>query len=660
MTKKQTEQSNKYESQHLELETLLLAINTSSIEKITELLDERLKINVPELNFETQMSIWLVSEFKNNIWTYLFDKTKFIVNFNILLDDGTFLTATKNSILLNTIKVWLCHQTAPKFNGGNELKAVSAQSKVYRCLHFIDKILLNSEKFQLSNYGLSLITQDAIISMISDISCLGLAEGVYGYRRKLIAFLKKQIKNISQLEIQSAEVQYPCILEINQDKSLGLDDDEIIKVRVWLLKNNFYNHPKSNGGGGNYNTKKLLSIIFPRSLYIHNAKLPIFEELRITEKLIPIEFPRVPVKSISNDANKTTEYAKQYLSIFNTMSTLPKSDCNTIPAVQLENINLEQVVLKGVHQNSIQYRSLPTHCVMESINVACDFIERYSILIRSSIANFLTDTKVQQAILSGKDVQNKLNKILIENLPLNIKDIGVNCWSLKEVGRPSKPNYHFRLRNKEGFRELFQVLIASCQFILGVLLARRKTEIFELGSACLIPNKDPNLPENYNIEYSVIIDNRKSGDAYERERIKRPIIWYGAKLIWDLQCFFAQIACRTQTEVPQYLFNNIGITEGIIRGNLDNNLDVFCDYFETPTVNINGEIHRFYYRQHQLRRFFAKAFFHSRAFGGIECLRWFLAQTDIEHTYRYTSDAIPGSVLNEIKAETLVYSVNLD
>jgi hypothetical protein len=659
MKKPQTKLHDESESPHLELEALLKAINTSPINEITNLLDEKLKVNVPELDFYTQIPIWLTSEFKSNIWIYLFDKIEFRLDFNIFLDDGTLLTANKNSKLLKTIKIWLCHQTAPKFNGGNELKANTAQSKVYRCLHFIDKILLNADKFQLSKFGLSLITQDAIISMISDITCLGVAEGVYGYRKKLTSFMKRKIKDISQLEIQNAEVQHPCIIEISQDKSLELDDDEIIKSRVWLLKNNFYKNPKSTSNQGIYDTKALLYIIFPKTLYLHNAKLPIFEELRITEKLIPIEFPRVPVRRVSNNSNKSTEYAKQYLSIFKSIRTLPEKDCFTIPAEQLENVNLEQIVLENVHRNSTQYRTLPSYCVMESINKACDFIERYSLLIRNAVSDILSDTDVQQAILSGIDVQKEINRILIKKLPNQIKDIGVKCWSLKEVGRPSSPNYHFRLRNKEGLREQLQVLISSYQFILGVILARRNREMFDLGNACLTPNKDPNLPENYNIEYSVIFDNRKSGDAYEREIINRPVIWYGAKIIWDLQCFFIKIAENTQTDAPQYLFNNIGITEGIIRGDLNNNLDIFCDYFETSTVKINGDIHRFYYREHQLRRFLAKAFFHSGAFGGIECLRWFLAHTDLEHTLRYVSDAIPGSALNEIKAETLVYSFNL-
>ncbi len=649
----------KNEEQELDLNELLMTIQSSSIDEVQKILDEQIKIKIPELSFSTQTPIWLSSDFQDNSWVYIFQKQKFQIDFNIPLDDQSSLTSTKNSKLLNTIKIWLCHQTAPKFNGGSELKVETAKSKIHRCLHIIDKILLNGKNFQLGKFGLSLITQDALISMISDIANLGVPEGVYNYQKTLTHFLKTKCKEINQIDIQRATVKFPLILEVDSVRSLDLTENEIIKSRTWLLKEGYYSYPKSKSNPGVYNTKKLLQKIFPKVLYIHNAKFPVFKELRIASQAELTEFPRVPTRQTIDKSHKTIEYAKTYLSTLNSLQSLPKKSCYVVIDSQIQCVNLSQILNNNISKSTKQYRSLPASCLISSINKSCDFIESHSLLIKDFVTEIITDEKVQKAILDKKDVQEKINHIVVEMIPNNLKGLGVNCWSLKDIGRRGSPNYHFRLRNNEGIRDLFQVLISSYQYIISILLARRNQELSNLRSNCLSPNKNPNLPENRNTEYSVIFNNGKSGDAFEREVIKRPIVWYGAKLIWDLQDFFKNISNLTQTEEPEFLFNNIGIVGGIIRGNFNQNLDVFCDYFETTTVRINDTEHRFYYREHQLRRFFAKIFFHSGAFGGIECLRWFLAHSDIEHVYRYISDSIPGSVLNEIKAETLVHSLNL-
>jgi hypothetical protein len=87
-------------------------------------------------------------------------------------------------------------------------------------------------------------------------------------------------------------------------------------------------------------------------------------------------------------------------------------------------------------------------------------------------------------------------------------------------------------------------------------------------------------------------------------------------------------------------------------------LDLVCDYFETPLVKFeNGELRRYYVRQHQLRRFFAMVFFWSDGFDGLDTLRWMLGHTDIEHLYRYVTETEKGSVLNGIKASYLVDSM---
>lgn len=50
--------------------------------------------------------------------------------------------------------------------------------------------------------------------------------------------------------------------------------------------------------------------------------------------------------------------------------------------------------------------------------------------------------------------------------------------------------------------------------------------------------------------------------------------------------------------------------------------NIFYDFTEVECENNK----RFYMRQHQLRRFFAMAFFWGNGFGSMDTLRWFLGQ----------------------------------
>ncbi|MBF4395652.1 integrase, partial [Vibrio anguillarum] len=87
-------------------------------------------------------------------------------------------------------------------------------------------------------------------------------------------------------------------------------------------------------------------------------------------------------------------------------------------------------------------------------------------------------------------------------------------------------------------------------------------------------------------------------------------------------------------------------------------LDALCDYLETDLVQYdNGEYRRNYVRQHQLRRFFAMAFFWSKGYDGMDALRWMLGHSDMEHLYHYISESETGAALNGAKASVIVRGV---
>ncbi len=98
--------------------------------------------------------------------------------------------------------------------------------------------------------------------------------------------------------------------------------------------------------------------------------------------------------------------------------------------------------------------------------------------------------------------------------------------------------------------------------------------------------------------------------------------------------------------VPQYVnpFNIQPIVDSTI---YNEKLDIFFDYIEMPIKNNK----RLYIRQHQLRRFFAMAFFWGNGFGSMDTLRWFMGHTDVKHLYHYITESVSGDVLRSTKAQ---------
>ena len=89
------------------------------------------------------------------------------------------------------------------------------------------------------------------------------------------------------------------------------------------------------------------------------------------------------------------------------------------------------------------------------------------------------------------------------------------------------------------------------------------------------------------------------------------------------------------------------------KNNYYENLDNLMDYFEVDLI----EGKRPYIRQHQLRRFFAMAFFWSKGFKSIDTLRWFLGHTNPEHVYHYIQENTDGAILNNVKAQYIAENI---
>ena len=306
-----------------------------------------------------------------------------------------------------------------------------------------------------------------------------------------------------------------------------------------------------------------------------------------------------------------------------------------------------------------RYRTLPSGVTLKAMRDAFEFTARYS----DYILDIVTDTIVEQQRYSGESPVPNIDLVVNRVITKSPSELRIKMWNIRDDHITSE-DYFKKFRGNFSLLSLYQVLIGCIQVFIGILMARRSGELIDLAPDCLYPKfKDPHLEEHKDIKFSLTFDNNKSGHAGDRESLTRPIPISGAKLIWKLQKFREQLIEGGVVGVSNGLFQGFtqsGRPRVKMTGDIYyENLNHFCDYFETMTIDIGeGTPHRYYLRQHQFRRFFAMCFFWGSGYDGLDTLRWFLGHTDAEHLWHYITENTPGSVLLGVKAETLVHGLN--
>ncbi|WP_260687921.1 hypothetical protein [Pseudomonas sp. AO-1] len=219
----------------------------------------------------------------------------------------------------------------------------------------------------------------------------------------------------------------------------------------------------------------------------------------------------------------------------------------------------------------------------------------------------------------------------------------------KELRENKVQEYFKRLRNNEGLWELLRVYYGAAQLIIGLLMARRQSELTSLMPFECLDESKRNL----------VFFNAKSGFLSNKQVLKRPIPSIGVHIIETLENFQSLLLKNKLITERTYLFAPPdryakGLKKSLHSPAYNRSIDFFCDYIEVPR---NSEGSRFYFRQHQLRRGFSMIFFWGNSFGGLDTLRWFLGHADLEHLYHYITEATPGEVLRGVKAAYLADSL---
>lgn len=647
---------------------------------------------------------WWLSDFYDDVSEVKFKNQKSVRVIrwcDITLSDGEALTSDKHQPLLNAFKYWLIACDNPLNNGGKVVSSSSANKKFNRILTLINVILLNGEALKLSDYHLEKVTNEFWLKVLFVIakSRKSAVHDLYQTYIRIEKLLNSA--DVSNDEIEAFTERYPNAGRDVDSENILLNLDDQVKACCWLEKQNYYSGLECKITGNNTSPQGvgsvLINLLFKGKLLTDGITLPALPELSLCPKKIRREYPCFPNNEIGKGAS--AEILTHWLTAIKLINTnIDKIDIGhfnpvtsdvSIDAIQ----GLDLITLREQGRT----KTLPPEFVLDLFRNSYHLLKQFcpgpkekgmsfwenmlDLLTEASTKSITNGSNLHRPALNSKSFDEALHRELpstelghwlkFEAACLIHKDFKAQGVTQFESIYLSDETRYDRIRHNESMLDLFKVIQGAVQLLLGSIMARRQNELVQLkpyGNLIYIDNNGKRLAhvnpydeikERWSLRFKV----KKTGIKGQNLTVNRPIPQSIACIIWQLEQFNQQAIEKGLTkEKSLVLFNYIDKQRfKLKKGGSDtfnSSFDALCDYFETAIVDMgNGEYHRHYIREHQLRRFFALVFFWSKKYEDMEALRWMLAHSDLEHLHNYITDNIDGAIINSTKASTIVQSV---
>ncbi|SFI00338.1 MULTISPECIES: hypothetical protein [Halomonadaceae] len=195
---------------------------------------------------------------------------------------------------------------------------------------------------------------------------------------------------------------------------------------------------------------------------------------------------------------------------------------------------------------------------------------------------------------------------------------------------------HRTRRESPSIFDAIDCLIGACFLVLGAFSARRVEELVALRGDGLVGE-----PGCYRLRFYL----EKGSDYGPMQEVLRPIPDVGAQA-------FGLIASLSGTASTSGFIFRFGDALRDIEGRhlIINRMAQFADMIEVPAQTVNDVLARWYVQPHELRRFFAMAFFWHRRDASLDALSWFMGHLNKEQTLRYIQESMGGAELFEEEA----------
>lgn len=547
---------------------------------------------------------FLKSSFEDNVWEFELNKLKkqnTVIDFNIHLKDGSSLTASKNYTTLYTFKKLLGSLLL-----SNDMN-LNAESTIITRLNGILHL------FNLINFY-----DDGTFSK-NGFKALD--------RNQLLFIINKRLKNPKPFDLYSGKEQLKTFL----DKSgLSLSEapnaEEIKKFKIEL---------KSKG---------------------LNLQKELFPDL-----FLGVQFS---LEDVFLDETSTIKYVREFPSYFRNDDTSSDS-VDSVLKNTLYGLNL----LKNLHYKTEDkslnlpfkseldfilsydfkgkeikhFETYPVASIFKTMKNALEFHFNYGREITETFCLFLDNLEKEGKTNSSLRLvadKKSINELVLLSADAKLKNLGLICYYL-DVKADS---YFSDFRKNQSLISLLKVYYGSVLFVVGALMARRQSELKSMEIDCF---------DEINQQLSF----RKSKSYIHSFGVRDYISLPTTEVVIEMLQNINKIAKKLKSNEGNKIFAFPKISQpwncSDDKHNYYENLDNLMDYFEVDLI----EGKRPYIRQHQLRRFFAMAFFWSKGFKSIDTLRWFLGHTNPEHVYHYIQENTDGAILNNVKAQYIAENI---
>lgn len=599
---------------------------------------------------------FLYSDYDSPSWELdLGDKCNIVINFEMQMPDGARLTDPIYKETLNLFKMWICTADWSSPHKGLYANKATKGKKVKQILNLIDYFILHCDHFSLREHGLSLFNENDRKYLLANLAGNShISSAIYGWPRRLNNFLSDIIQKTPKSEIENALRTIPYLRENIENTSClqpsGVEDssnkvehitlEHIAECRAALWVNGFYKKCGMSKFRYVPHSRKIIAETLPNTLWgkSHFA-FPEYLCLAPIDRR-RIEKDRAPTRSKHQhmDLHRLADYASE----IDVLKRLTQRSSHA-PQSALPELSMKHLVEQFGCAASGRYISVPSNIILNSLKCAISFYLDYGEIIVDAFLAVVAKSKYAPqtlfSLFAGSSIQSFL--------PAPLKSIGVIYWTNVTAEekfstvRKTKSQYFEDFRSNPGLWELLRVLYGAIQFTVGTLQARRESELRSASAeTCLSQDLT-----------SLITINRKTGALGINESIERPIPQIASEMIQTLQRLQKKLIALGSLNRLKPIFSHPSVYGGIItisHTSYNASIDYFCDYTQSPCDD-HGR--RYYFRQHQLRRFFAQIFFWNQEDDSLDVLRWILGHTESEMVYHYITENTPGKVLREIKAE---------
>lgn len=562
----------------------------------------------PQKN-EYEQPSFLKSNFLDDIWIieYSDNKTS-IIDFNVKMGDGLYLTNDTHKKTLNTLKYWIIFHT---LDNNNERKSKSIMSEsIFAILTFFDAFNIFKDDTKIEKYGFEYLSENHI-----------------KYILDLIANNSDKFISVYQLKERIFE-EY-----LVQSKTTFFGKADEKNIHDWDDFNKYYKNIS-------------LKDLYPDTI-LKPVKKPSIKNIKIDKIRITQEYENILQGDSCEDNEKRSFLSiRTYRNILKSLQKMYNYTYKFEHLVSLPNKNIFDKIehFETQYKQNGRFKTVPSNIIFSYVKGAVEFHYNYGKDIVKTYNNFYKKLEQNNYNFNTFKYTEELEDIFLSCLTPKLIESGVMA-----IKSPDNKIYNGKerfniLRKNTYFYDLLKVYYGAVQIVIGSLMARRQSELASLKvGECIDENTS-----------SLIFKQSKStrGIFGTKNTLHLPIDALGIEMIKNIEKIHINKYGETLFSLPQ-IKNIFLFKSSVDNTSYSENIDFFIDY-------IQGELKdgkRYYIRQHQLRRFFAMCFFWGSGFGSLDTLRWFLGHTDVEHVYHYITESTSGDVLRNVKTQFLLENV---